>query len=50
MHVVLVVGYANPHPIDLCMFIRLAVVFDAGNMVFGSLAPRSVVTRRNLLR
>ena len=38
-----VVGYANPNPIELFMFIRLAALFVASNLVFGSLACSSCV-------
>ena len=38
-----VVGYANPNPIELYMFIMLAALFVAGNVVFGSLLSSSCV-------
>ena len=38
-----VVGYANPNAIELYMFIRLAAIFAASNLVFGSLACLSCV-------
>ena len=41
---VYVVGYANPNPIELYMLIRLAALFVAGNLVFGSLACSGCVS------